>query len=284
MIRAASTPEERGERQRLDKELKVQEKAFEELSHQWVSEYAEKALRIQAEKWKHAESDRFIIHYYLPDIRDRLVREAEFYYFKIKQDLKLGEDVVPYKSHIFLFQDEALWRQFQANASVGGLAGVTIGHEFFCFYPKRKEADFSGTVAHEMTHLVFNRFFRGRPPLWLNEGFAEYQAHNAYWSLYDKRFSKINKDTRKVATLDFLEMAGWTAYPEDDGLVQALYVKSQLTVELLVEKGGMDRFVQFVESMIQNPGFEACFSRHYSEVFKTYEDFIKELQRKEKRL
>lgn len=260
------------------------EKPFDQLSHQQISATASAALKIEGNKWKHAESDHFIIHYQLQDVKDRLIREAEYYYWKIQDDLKLTKDLADHKSHIFVFQDDDSWNAFQAIASMHGIAGVTMGDEFYCYYPKKKDKDNSGTVAHEMTHLVFNRFFTGRPPLWLNEGFAEYQAHNAYQSLYGKRLGAINKDASMVSQIDFLDMTRWTTYKPNMSINQAFYVKSQVAVGLLVDKGGPERFVEFINTMIHNPDFAAAFDRHYRDVFKEMDKFLKELARKERKL
>jgi hypothetical protein len=278
-----ASPEELAQRDRCAK-IEAVDKPFDQLSHREISKAGQTALRIDASKWKHAESEHFIIHYQLSDVKNRLIREAEYYYWKIQNDLKLTTDLVEHKSHIFLFQDDDEWRGFQVATGLSNIAGVTMGHEFFSYYPKKKDKDFSGTVAHEMTHLVFNRFFTGRPPLWLNEGFAEFQAHNAFQSLYGKRLGAINKDSTQVGDIHFVTMTTWTQYPPTMGNIQAFYVKAQLAVGLLIDKGGPERFVQFVNTSIQDPDFYKAFNQHYREVFKDIDKFLKELARKEKKL
>lgn len=279
----AATPEENAERQRIN-QLKISDTPFEKLSHQTLSEWGQKALKIQEKQWKHAESEHFIIHYPLIDVRDRFIKEAEFYYWKIKNDLKVSQDLVDHKSHIYVFVDEAQWRQFQANTDVLQIGGVCLGNEYFCLYPKRREKESSGTAAHEMTHLVFNRFFVGNPPRWLNEGIAEYQARKAYFAYHGQRYESINKDTSALANIDFFKMTELTEYPQGSAARSAFYVESQLAVETLIEKGGPERFVAFVNTMIQNPDFKAGFDAHYLETFKDAGGFLKEMERKEKQI
>jgi len=283
-LRAASQ-EELAKRLEVSR-LQVPEKPFDQLSHQKLTPIGNRAMAMIPEKeWHHAESEHLIIHYQHWAVRERLAREAEFYYWKIQNDLKLTNDLVKHKSHIFVFQEYSNWKKFQAQTDILNIGGVTIRHEFFCYYPKEKTKESSGVVAHEMTHLVFNRFFVGDPPLWLNEGFAEYQAHNAYLVFYNQRYPVVaHADPSAVQKLDLLEITGWTAYPEDPSTKAAFYMKSQLAAEVLVEKGGIERFVQFVQSMIENHDFETAFNRHYIEIFKDYAAFLKELDRKEKKL
>ena len=280
---AAATADEIAQRRRVAR-IEAVEVPFEQLSHKDISVHGRAALKIDEKKWRHAESDHFIIHYQLWDVKNRLIREAEFYYWKVQSDLKLTMDLVDHKSHLFIFQDDDRWRSFQAGTGLHGLAGVTIQNEFFSYYPKKKDEEFSGTVAHEMTHLIFNRFFRGRPPLWLNEGFAEYQAHKAYQSLFGKRYGGTNKDTSMIGKLNFLEMTAWTDYNRNADLNQAFYAKSHVAVELLADKGGPEKLVGFINTMIQNPDFKSAFDKHYASDFKDMDKFLKELARREKRL
>lgn len=284
----AGTKEEEEAKKKIG-QIKLTDTPFEKLSHQKVSErFGTKALRIQSSKWKHTETEHFIIHYQVSDVRDRLAKEAEFYYWKIKHDLVLTNEIIDHKSHIFIFENEATWRQFQANVQVLGIGAVTVGKEFFCFYPKRQDKEFSAVVAHEMTHLVFNRFFERPPPLWLNEGFAEYQGEKAFFSFYTRHYeNKRGVDPKLLKTMDFLEMTQWDKYPGDffDPKTNFLYFKSRIAVEVLMEKGGPTRFVGFINSLTEDPehGFTNAFTTNFSEVFKTYEDFLKEMEINEKR-
>ncbi|MNC96237.1 hypothetical protein D3C83_135600 [compost metagenome] len=53
---------------------------------------------------------------------------------------------------------------------------------------------------------------------------------------------------------------------------------------MLIDKGGPERFVDFMNTMLKNPDFKSAFDRHYGDVFKDMDKFLKELARKEKRL
>jgi hypothetical protein len=282
-----ATKEEEEAKKKIN-QIKLTDTPFEKLSHQEVTKYSEKALRIQTSKWKHTESEHFILHYQVWDVRDRLMKEAEFYYWKIKHDLSLTNEIITHKSHIYIFENEATWRQFQANVQILGIGGVTIRNEFFCYYPKKQDKEFSAVVAHEMTHLVFNRFFEQPPPLWLNEGFAEYQGEKAFFSFYSRHYeNKRGVDPKLLKTMDFLEMTRWDRYPGDffDPKTNYLYFKSRMAVEVLMEKGGPTRFVEFIKSLTGDPehGFTNAFTQHFSDTFKSYEDFLKEMELNEKR-
>jgi len=82
--------------------------------------------------------------------------------------------------------------------------------------------------AHEMTHLVFNRFFEGRIPLWLNEGVAEY---------FGQRKTSTTSEFRRAMSLaadyplDRLFAA--TQYPAVPGEVSSFYAEAAIVVDFL---------------------------------------------------
>ena len=106
LLITAATHEEQAQRDWARK-IESVEKPFDQLSHRELSPFGQKALAIEPKKWQHAEAEHFIIHYQSDAVKSRLVREAEYYYWKIKDDLKLSADRLNHKSHIFVFQDDA---------------------------------------------------------------------------------------------------------------------------------------------------------------------------------
>lgn len=279
----AATAEEMKERQEAAK-IQPKDISIEDIKTDSLSKYGTLALQILGSDCKHASSEHFIVHYEAPALRDRLIREAEFYYWKIKNDLKLGEDLVTHPSHIFVFQKSADWQKFQAQADILDILGVTYGNEFFTYYSKDKDQESAAVVAHEMTHLVFNRFFKGQPPLWLNEGFAECQAENAYYALYTKakRPREVNPSI-DPSRIDLQTLTSLQAYPQDLKMRSAFYLKSELAVRVLMTKGGMENFAPFVNNLIDQKDFNTAFNECYIKTLKSPAEFIKELGRVEKR-
>ena len=125
--------------------------------------------------WKHAQTEHFVIHYEQAIFARKVARMAEFFYAFIAQDLQGAKDLVSGRSHIFIFRSEKRWKEFVRQA--GDVPAWTFSHVegTVMFLQQADNTSSSGDVlAHETTHLVMNRFFRKRCPLWLNEGLAEY--------------------------------------------------------------------------------------------------------------
>src|SRR5690606_1907444 len=89
-------------------------------------------------------------------------------------------------------------------------------------------------LAHEMSHLVLNRFFARRPPLWLNEGLAEWygnMGHQAFKGQKVKPSDGMGRLVERFPLEALLEMSG---YPEDRRQIQAFYQTSKQVVGMLM--------------------------------------------------
>ena len=210
-----------------------------------VQDWGQAALQIQPAKWKQTETDHFVIHYSRNG--DKIARRCEAMYSEIREffgdrpDLLAGR-----KSRVYAFHDVEDWRRFRETIGLAWIAGVTRGQEFF--YQSASETgafDSKGKVqAHEMTHLIFNRFFEGKPPLWLNEGIAEYFG--------ERKTSGISEFRRQMSLTPRVSLERLFAaekYPPD---VQAFYAEAAIVVDFLTRTEERRKLLPaFVDSMIE---------------------------------
>jgi len=230
-----------------DAEESFQPKTWDELSDQDVSEWGRAALDIQPTHWKHGETDHFIIHYLLGG--QMIGRRSEKFYAEIREFFGNRPDLMDgRKSHIFAFNSQRDWEAFQKQVTPMNILGITRGNEFFYLATTESGVyDSRGKVqAHEMTHLVFNRLFRGRPPLWLNEGIAEYfgQRKTSNWAAFRSQMQgawKFNLD--KLFALQH--------YPQEPEDIQSFYAESAIIVDFLTRTSDRAALLpRFVEMMI----------------------------------
>jgi hypothetical protein len=223
-----------------------QEKPLAKLSAQEMSEWGAWALALSPEKWKHAETEHFLVHFVKNG--EKIGRLCEEHYREVREffgnrpDLLAGK-----KSRVFAFYEPDDWRKFAARIQMPWASGITRGDEFFYLSvteTKRSEAK-DRTQAHEMTHLVFNRFFRGRLPLWLNEGIAEYFGQ--------RRTSTITQFRQRMGQtepypLDKLFAA--QQYPAAETEIQAFYAEAAIIVDFLTRTNERrQRLPQFVDKL-----------------------------------
>lgn len=205
------------------------DKPFDKLSDQSLSDWGQAARRINAAKWQQGETPHFIIHYFKSG--QRVATRCEEFYAEIREffgnrpDLRAGK-----KSHVFAFHDAADWQRFVPVTGLRNIAGVTRDHEFFYLATKPGGGfDYDGKVqAHEMTHLVFNRFFAGRIPLWINEGVAEY---------FGQRKTSTTAEFRRIMShapdYPLNRLFNATQYPATPGETRSFYAEASIVVDFL---------------------------------------------------
>jgi len=217
------------------------------LSTNEVSDWGKAALAIEPGKWKHGETEHFVIHFTRGG--EKVARLCEEHYQDVKEFFGNRPDLLQgKKSQVFAFFEPEEWRRFAAKTELPWAAGVTRGDEFFYLAvteTKRSEAK-DKTQAHEMTHLVFNRFYRGRLPLWLNEGIAEYFGQRRTSTISEFRQRMGQTEPYHLGKLIEAEK-----YPEKRGEIQAFYSEAAIIVDFLTNKNERRLLLpRFVEQMM----------------------------------
>jgi len=247
----------------------IPEVPFQQLSDRALTQLGHRALAVRRGDWKHGETEHFVYHFFDRPMASAVSVEAEFYYRVIANEL--GKDTAQWerKCHLFLFDDEADWKQFQKN---GGLDPWTGGiHSEGALFIHRKAAAQAenATLPHEITHLVLFRFFGQGIPLWLNEGFAEYAAARCRAAFFRARGFNSRPRANSVKAgyyIPLAELTEATGYPEDELKVVAFYEESQKLVRFLC---AADRkaFAGFLETMGNGALLESAVSKNFGNRF-----------------
>lgn len=233
----------------LPVEEQFKEETLAQLTDKDVSDWGHLALRVKPRHWKHGETGHFIIHYFRSG--ESIARRSEMFYIEIKEFFGNRPDLLRgRKSHVFAFTDVSDWDEFRQ--AIGGMriVGITRGNEFFylatgangLFDSKAK------VQAHEMTHLIFNRFFEGRPPLWLNEGIAEYFGQKKTSSIVEFR-----QRMGRTSPFELERLFEMKSYPHTLEEIPAFYAESAIVVDFLTRTP--DRVAvlpKFVDAVIAN--------------------------------
>jgi hypothetical protein len=213
-----------------------------------VENWGRVALGIQPAKWKQIETEHFVIYYFRNG--DKIASRSEKFYVEIREFFGNRPDRMPgKKSSVFAFHDLDDWKKFREVTGLPWIAGVTRGDEFF--YQSASETgafDSKGKVqAHEMTHLIFNRFFRGQPPLWLNEGIAEYFGQRKTTGI-----TEFRRQMGATPPVPLAQLFAAQSYPRSELEVQAFYAEAAIVVDFLTRTQDRARLLPaFVERMIE---------------------------------
>jgi len=256
------------------------EKPWEQITDQQLFDHGKTALGQNPSKWHHAETEHFVIHFHKRIDAQKVVRQAEFYYDQVKKDLMVEKDRFDRKSHIFLFEKEEEWHQFVADAKfMEWAAGVSSRSELY-FLSRKGSGDFAaGTLAHEMTHCIFYRFVPRRIPMWLNEGFAEFESGNAY-----AKFKGIGGGNRGsgrggAAGYPLQKLLAAKEYPKDRNDVHEFYRTSERLVRFLITKLDRNRFVPLVMKIADGASLESAVLEIHADKFKSFDEFVKRYEK-----
>ena len=186
----------------------------------------------------------FMVHAYQGDRAKELVKKAEDDYDRIMRDTGLYSfrPAGLYELVIYASADEFRKKTNQPEWS----GGVTVGNSIYSY-----EGPFlDSTLAHEMTHLIFNEFMgnAGMSLRWLNEGLAVYEEYQASPSSLKADWDGRMNKARETA-LPFDQMFNLVPATEKDRLVSQWYSQVGSVVRFVIERGGGLGFAQFLNSL-----------------------------------
>jgi len=215
--------------------------------HKDIKEKELSALKQIDRSWGHAETQYFVIHYQQLGYAQRVARMADYLYQYIAADLPGYEDRVKEKSHIVVVKDRDDWKEYLKLAEhPHQWAGAYVrGRVMFVYEMENREVN-AHMVAHEMSHLILNRFFVHRPPLWLNEGLAEWYGHFGWQAFKGQRVNVRRSLGEMENPAPVSQLMGRRSYPTGNREIGKFYASSHQLVGMLKLRKDENAFVEFL--------------------------------------
>lgn len=216
-------------------------------------------------KWRHAQTEHFVLHFENGIFAAKVARMAEFFHRFIADDLGGLADRVEGRSHIFIFRNAKDWTLFLTQYHRGGLEwsfSMVQGPVMYL----QQAADIGSSaevLGHEMTHLVLNRLVEGEIPLWLNEGLAEWYGAFAYAAFKGTKRSKRAQFAGLRSTYPLPALLVATAYPEDPRQVSIFYQTAKHLVGYLQLEQPPEKFAPFLLALARGEALPSALSSHY---------------------
>ena len=241
----------------------------DEMDARGLLPYAKTLLSEEADKWKHAQTEHFTMHFNASEGTNfawKVAVQSEFFYRYISQELGGAQDRYPCHSHIFTFRNETRWKKFLKTQPDVSKWSYSFAQGLCMFLQQaettKKQSD---VLAHEMTHLMVNHFIEGRPPLWLNEGVAEYYGE---FGLSEFRGVKRHPGSvfksgglHEAMTLE--RLFAIAKYPGDEKEVHKFYATSKYFLGFLMVKKPHEKFPGFLADMAGGMEAVAALKKHY---------------------
>jgi hypothetical protein len=267
------------------REVPLVEKKMEELSNKTLSNEGSKALTINAAKWKHAETDNFILHYRRVTEAQKVAREVEYDLWFVATTLGAGKDRYQKKSHVYVFEDNDEWKQFLSLINFEMQWALSFAHGDDLYLNVRGAGNSgtgsfdSHTTAHETTHAVVSRLYPdSRWPLWLNEGFAEYMGGASVAARKGQSGKRFERNLQ-MADMSLSTLEGLTEYPSNSAEIHKLYQTSEKVVRFLMSEGPKERFVGFIDAERAGKRMQDAVLENYADKFKDWDTFMKRFER-----
>lgn len=231
-----------------------------------------------AHRWRHAAAGPFVLHFERQMFATRVARMGVFFHQRIAADFPGLPDTLGGPSHLFLFRDDKDWQAFlQGYAGAPEWSGSLVsGHAMFLL--QQDSVSSSGDVlAHEMTHLVFNRILGGRIPLWLNEGLAEWYAVTLYPEFKGIKRSVTGEFRGRKDLLPVAMMWSADVYPSDPETVRRFYHTAKCMAGYLVTEYPREKMEALVRALREGAPTPAAMREVYG--YASAEAFDEALQR-----
>lgn len=223
----------------------------EQMDTRMLSDLGRRVLAAREFKWRHGQTDHFVVHFENGIFAAKVARMGESFYRFIAEDLQGAKDRVDGRSHIYIFRNQNDWDIFIKRYYQGELEwafSMVTGPIMYL----QQAGDLSSSaevLGHEMTHLVVNRFLEGQLPLWLNEGLAEWYGEFAYAAFKGVKKSKRSQFQGLRSTYPVAELLGATAYPAERKKVHEFYHTSKHLVGYLQLEKSPEAFLPFARDL-----------------------------------
>jgi|GEM_PF-961995 len=240
------------------------------------------AIKDNGVKWKWAETPHFVIHYYKKTFALRVARMAEFFYYYIGADLEGPEDIAVGKSHIYVFDDGEDWQNFLTDSGGTSWAAAYVRGRVMMLQRGGDSERSSALLAHEMTHLILNRYFKHHPPNWMNEGSAEwYEAFGrSRFKGGGQNVSRTFSDGLSGRYIPLEQLLTMKGYPAQD-MIHSFYATSKYFIAFLRITYGDDEYLKFLNQVVMegkdaNAALTAVFGfENVKEILPAFEKFAK---------
>ncbi|HBH50495.1 MAG TPA: hypothetical protein DDY91_01240 [Planctomycetaceae bacterium] len=114
-------------------------------------------------------------------------------------------------------------------------------------------------IPHEVSHTIFACYFRRPLPRWADEGAATLVEIESERRIQTLTVNETINTRRRIPLRQLLAMK---EYPTDQGALRVLYAQGYSLAQLLVQEGGKQRYLAFLEDA-HRTNWDQAIARHY---------------------
>lgn len=221
--------------------------------------------------YKTEETAHFLVKAYTPSAVSYHAALCEENYRRIMQDLGIYSFVPARPYNVVIYRGSAEYRSKTGQPEWSG--GAAYGNVLLLYEGPGLRA----TMAHEMTHLVFNEFMglaQAGQHRWLNEGVAVYEemrSNTQSAAFYAQRFNQ----TVAPNPIPFSQMVNLAPQGENLRNVDRWYAQVGSVAGFMVRSGGSFNFSLFLAKLRDGISPDQAIAGTYSGSWKKLDDVEK---------
>ena len=190
-------------------------------------------------------------------------------------------DRVNGRSHIFIFKDKKNWQAFRRKIVLASeWADSFVESTVMYLQQKPDNAESAAIFAHEMTHIIFNRFFKKRPALWLNEGLAEWYRNFAYAAFKGTKKGKRAVFSKKYYSCSVENLINARVYGQSSTAVEGFYENAKWFTAFLRMNWPDAKFSAFLKDCMETGRTKKMLFKHYGASIEKLEEGFNDFVRK----
>ncbi|MBI1310035.1 hypothetical protein GC176_01920 [bacterium] len=116
-------------------------------------------------------------------------------------------------------------------------------------------------IPHEVNHTILACYFRRKVPRWADEGAATIFEHDSERQRQIDEVQRLMHNGRRIPLRVLMSMS---QYPSDMSQVMAMYAQSYSVTDYLIQKGGRQTFLSFLNDAHRR-GWDAALRTHYEQ-------------------
>ena len=221
--------------------------------------------------YKTTETAHFVINAYDSSAAAHYASLCEENYSRIMQDLGLYSFVPARPYNVVIYRDAAEFHARTGQPEWSG--GAAYGNALLLF-----EGDgLNATMAHEMTHLIFNEFMglsQAASLRWLNEGVAVYEETRSDQGSAAAYASRVASGVAPNP-IPFSQMVNLAPQSESQKNVDRWYAQVGSVVGFLVRQGGSFSFSIFLRKLRDGVSVDRALEDTYAGMWKKLPDLEK---------
>ena len=221
--------------------------------------------------YKPEETAHFVVQAYTSADAAHYAALCEENYARIMQDLGLYSFAPARPYNVVVYRDSAEFHSKTGQPDWSG--GAAYGNALLLF----ESGALASTLAHEMTHLVFNEFMglsQAAQLRWLNEGVAVYEETRADQTVAAAYAARVREGVAPDP-IPFSQMVNLAPQSESSKNVDRWYAQAGSVVGFLVRQGGSFSFSLFLGRLRDGETVDRALADTYNGLWKKLPDLEK---------